>query len=243
MDKAFIVEAIIISICLYFGVRLLWRYGKMFVLFMLNEPTKWDKQIDKPRLLFHLIGLILLASPFYSNGIQQLIHSKSLLVQLSYWMPFIAGAFITQLSWTTKFRDVYGGIKRKISPFRNLETTFSSETEATKIYERFSQEGYIQTDIVSFMAFVNLETPIKRIIWQDKIARQPKRINRQSLIEFMSNLIIGFESLENQQIIALIDRYFCNPSNQSIKISSKNVTDWRNNDSAYLRKISNLIKA
>ncbi|MCR9225897.1 MAG: hypothetical protein NXH90_00550 [Flavobacteriaceae bacterium] len=243
MDKAFIVKGIIVAICAYFAIRLFLRYGVMFILFMLNEPTKWDKQIDKPRLLFHIIGLILLASPFYSNGIQQLVHSEGLLVQLSYWMPFLAGAFIIQLSWTSKFKNVYGGIKKKISPFRNLETTFSSEAEATKIYERFSQEGYIKTDIVAFMAFVNLKTPIKRIIWQDKIARQPKRINRQSLIEFVSNLVIGFESLENKQIIALIDRYFCNPSQQSIKISSKNVTDWRNNDSAYLRKISNLIKA
>ncbi len=243
MDKAFIVKGIIISIFLYFAVRLLWRYGKMYVFFMLNEPTEWDKQIDKPRLLFHSVGLILLATPFYSNGIQQLIQSDNILIQLGQWVPFFAGALTVQLSWTSKFKNVYGGIKKKISPFKKLQTTLTSEKEATKIYERFSQVGYIKTDIASFMAFVNLETPIKRIVWVDKIERQPKLINRQSLIEFVSNLVIGFESLENKQIISLIDRYFCNPSNQNIKISSKNVTDWRNNDSAYLRKISNLIKA
>lgn len=243
MGKEFIVNGIIISISMYFVIRLLWRYGKMYVFFMLNEPTEWDEQIDKPRLLFHSIGLILLATPFYSDGIQQLVQSDGILIQLGQWVPFLAGALIIQLSWTSKFKKVYGGIKKKISPFRNLQTAFTSEKEATKIYERFSHEGYIKTDIASFLAFVNLETPIKRIVWQDKIERQPKRINRQSLIEFVSNLVIGFESLENKQIISLIDRYFCNPSNQAIKISSKNVTDWRNNDSPYLRKISNLIKA
>jgi len=65
------------------------------------------------------------------------------------------------------------------------------------------------------------------------------QVNRQTLLEFLSNLFIGFESLNNHQMVGFVEHYFIlkNSSNITQHISIKNISDWRKNEAAYLREI------
>lgn len=48
----------------YVYVRLLIPYTGFFARFMFNEPAGWDKYVEKPRLVFYGLGLILMHTSY-----------------------------------------------------------------------------------------------------------------------------------------------------------------------------------
>ena len=72
--------------------------------------------------------------------------------------------------------------------------------------------------------------------------KNPNELNRQPLFEILSCIFTEFESLSNSEIIRFCNKYFCDPNNNTISITSKNVTDWKNNTSDYLKEISDIFK-
>ena len=84
----------------------------------------------------------------------------------------------------------------------------------------------------------------ERLEWKDLSPKGPKQVNRQTLLEFLSHLLAGFENLENNQILELVDHYFIliNSSGIEQTLSTKNISDWRINKAAYLKEISQLFQ-
>ncbi len=120
-----------------------------------------------------------------------------------------------------------------------------TELQRGKVFKAFS-ENHFGGDYQTFQAITKLKSvpQLKRLVWKDASPKLPKQVNRQTLLEFLSQLLVGFENLENQQIIELADYYFVLINSEGIEmtLSTKNISDWKNNKAAYLENISALLK-
>ncbi|MCB7481592.1 hypothetical protein [Christiangramia sediminis] len=131
--------------------------------------------------------------------------------------------------------------------FYNIKAIALTEVQTEKLFREFSKQ-YLSGSYQSFWALTAL-TPIppnKRLIWIDTSPKRPKEVNRQSLLEFLNQLLIGFKNLENQQMIDLARHYFIlkNPAGkEQLHLSTKNISDWRTNEAPYLQDISRLFQS
>ncbi len=131
--------------------------------------------------------------------------------------------------------------------FQNFEITSISLTkvQAGGIFNEFS-EDYLRGTYQSFQSLLLLK-PVSsrnRLVWKDLSPKSTKQVNRQTLLEFLSHMLIGFETLDNHQMILLVEHYFIlkNPKAVEQHVATKNISDWRNNDAPYLEEISRLIQ-
>ncbi len=143
--------------------------------------------------------------------------------------------------------EVYTLIDPGAEKFQHLKLTSIALTQvqASAIFNEFS-EKYLHGKYQSFQSLILLKpVPCRnRLVWKDLSPKRPKQVNRQTLLEFLSHLLIGFENLDNHQMIQLADHYFIlkNSAGTTQTLSTKNVSDWRNNDAPYLMEISQLIQ-
>ena len=120
-----------------------------------------------------------------------------------------------------------------------------TKVQTSAIFNEFS-ENYLNGNYQSFQSLIQLK-PVSyrnRLVWKDLSPKRPKQVNRQTLLEFLSQLLIGFENLDNHQMILFVEHYFSLKNIQAIEqhVSTKNISDWRNNDAPYLKEISRLIE-
>lgn len=128
----------------------------------------------------------------------------------------------------------------------NLKSISLSEAQADTVFKAFSGK-YLNGNYQSFQALIQTK-PVSsrnRLEWIDLSPKRPKQVNRQTLLEFLSQLLIGFENLDNHQMILFVEQYFClkNPAGMEQHLSTKNISDWRNNKSPYLKEISHIFKS
>ncbi|HEY9184190.1 MAG TPA: hypothetical protein VIM94_02585 [Salegentibacter sp.] len=128
----------------------------------------------------------------------------------------------------------------------NLNSIPLTEIQANAVFKAFSGK-YLTGDYKSFESLILMEpVPARdRLEWKDLSPKRPKQVNRQTLLEFLSHLIIGFENLDNHQMILFVKHYFTlkNTAGTEQHLSSKNISDWRNNKASYLKEISSIFKA
>lgn len=140
--------------------------------------------------------------------------------------------------------EVFSLAEDEIKKF-NLNAIPLNEVQVNNIFKAFS-ENHLSGDYQTFQAFIKLKpvSKLKRLVWKDASHKLPKQVNRQTLLKFLSQLLVGFENLENQQIIELTNYYFIlkNSEEKELTFSTKNIYDWKNNKSAYLENISALLK-
>ncbi|MDT0642266.1 hypothetical protein RM553_05410 [Zunongwangia sp. F363] len=130
-------------------------------------------------------------------------------------------------------------------PHLNLKAIPLTTLQKKHIFEAFSL-NFLSGSYQSFQSLVLLN-PISekdRLEWKDASPKRPKQVNRQSLLEFLSQLMIGFENLENHQMMEYVNYYFIlkNSEGNNQNLSSKNISDWRTNKAPYLKEISRLFQ-
>jgi len=127
----------------------------------------------------------------------------------------------------------------------NLTSIALTRVQTGGIFNKFS-ENYLQGTYQSFQSLLLLK-PVSyrnRLVWKDLSPKGTKQVNRQTLLEFLSHMLIGFENLDNYQMILFVEHYFIlkNPKGIEQLVSTKNISDWRTNEAPYLEEISRLIK-
>jgi glucan phosphoethanolaminetransferase (alkaline phosphatase superfamily) len=143
--------------------------------------------------------------------------------------------------------EVYTLVDPGSEKFQHLKLTSIALTQvqASGIFNEFS-EKYLHGKYQSFQSLLLLKpVPCRnRLVWKDLSPKRPKQVNRQTLLEFLSHLLNGFENLDNHQMIQLADHYFIlkNSAGTTQTLSTKNVSNWRTNKAPYLLEISRLIK-
>ncbi len=127
--------------------------------------------------------------------------------------------------------------------FHQLSAITKSQEDIKNLYLIFSKT-HLNGNHDSFANMILLKkiTPKNRLIWINPISKNPNRINRQTLLEFLSQLFSGFENLDNQSIRKFVAAYFQDEKGNELLISSKNISDWRSNQSIYLKDISAFIQ-
>tara|TARA_B100001750_G_scaffold74196_1_gene59106 strand:+ start:195 stop:911 length:717 start_codon:yes stop_codon:yes gene_type:complete len=131
-----------------------------------------------------------------------------------------------------------------LKAYKDLDSIVEGADQMQKVFVLFSG-SYFAGDYKSFESLLLLkylkESP--RLVWIDRSPNNPHKINRQTLLEFLSQVFFGFENLSNIKIVEFINHYFTmeDDKGKHLRISTKNVSDWRNNSSPYLKRISILL--
>ncbi len=106
----------------YVYVRLLIPYIGFFARYMFNEPTQWDKYVEKPRLVFYGIGLLLMHSSYPS--ILRYASEPVGFFFISNCFIFLGGIALSQITWTKKFKSVFiPKIKEKLKKRNNFNVS------------------------------------------------------------------------------------------------------------------------
>ncbi len=110
----------------YVYVRLLIPYVGFFARYMFNEPTNWNKYIEKPRLVFYGIGLLLMHSSY--STIMEYASDPSSFFYISNWVIFLGGIVLSQITWTEKFKNVFiPKIKEKLKKQHNFNISTTND--------------------------------------------------------------------------------------------------------------------
>ncbi|MDT0690052.1 hypothetical protein RM549_09675 [Salegentibacter sp. F188] len=145
---------------------------------------------------------------------------------------------------TLEVYSIDDDVQEKFQHF-DLRVIQLNKDQANAIFEAFSVKHFCGS-YKSFQSLILLE-PIsfkERLEWKDPSPKSQKQVNRQTLLEFLSQLMIGFERLENHQMMQLVEHYFILKNSEGTEqtLSTKNISDWRNNKATYLKDISGIFK-
>lgn len=107
--------------------------------------------------------------------------------------------------------EVYSLDNKKQKRFHDLhiKAIALSQEQSRSIFRAFSNK-YIDGTYHSFQSLILLQplSDKERLKWKDLSPKRSKQVNRQTLLEFLSQLMIGFENLENHQIKEFVEYYF-----------------------------------
>ena len=221
---------------------------KAFVNSLLRKTNSQGIQLFFFCSLIFLTGLLYYVWITPSSLWIQIVYSVIYILCLLFCISAIHfGIKRKRVKTTSDAMQVYTLTENETEKFQsfNLKAIPLTEIQAKTIFQSFS-EKHLSGNYTSFKALVNF-TPItvnNRLEWRDFSPKRPKQINRQTLLEFLSQLLIGFENLKNQQILEFVKHYFVLRNSDGLKqsLSSKNISDWKNNQSAYLKDISRIFQ-
>jgi len=123
----------------------------VFARFMFNEPTKWDKYIEKPRLAFHIIGLVLMHVSYpeilrYSSDPYHIFHFLN-------WFIFLGGIVICDSTWSKRFKNIFiSSIKQKLKSKRNFGISISKQ-QLGALYNALVRFDMIDIDSTTYDDF------------------------------------------------------------------------------------------
>ena len=133
-------------------MRLLYPYGVLLVHFVFTEPLKWNKYVEKPRLFFHGLGLMLMH--FSISTIDQYWQEPQSFFFISSFSVFLFGLFMTQITWSGKFkRIVIPKIKDKLKSYKNFNISIT-ESQLAKLYDNMVRYDMVIIDKTSKDDFI-----------------------------------------------------------------------------------------
>ncbi len=143
------------------SLAFIYTYGRLAIHFapgllnyFLNEPIQRQKQLEKPRILFHLVGLFFmhLMDSSYSS-----VQNGNIALQLISSVVFMLGFLVCQFSWTEKFRrSLLAPINNSIKkPHENFNLRIS-ESQITELYNEMKKYELLDQDKTSLEDFKNV---------------------------------------------------------------------------------------
>ncbi|NDV66922.1 hypothetical protein [Bacteroides sp. 224] len=192
--EAKIIYAILIFLMASLHLRLISKYAYIFIGYMFNQENKsYDKHIEKPRLLFHIIAflfMMLAFIPFKSNHIIDLCNWIDIIKLCSSFLFFSIGTFFLIFSWSNKFKDSF--IPKAMSllePEKPLSVKTNIGTGA--IIEKCIANKHIgessKSDLELFLTGKSVKN---KIVWIDKVGKS-QMTNYRSLFAFLDEVIEG----------------------------------------------------
>ncbi len=176
------------------SLAFIYTYGRIaihfvpgFLLYFLNEPIHWQKQLEKPRILFHLVGLFfmhLMTSSYIS------LQNGNISLQLISSVVFILCFLLCQFSWTEKFRDSF---LAPVNSIKKLHENFNlriSESQIAELYNEMKRFELLDHDKTSLEDF-------KNVLLADWACHQSKlhlKMDGPSCREFYEYLVKTFPS-------------------------------------------------
>lgn len=147
-----IIKYLLIACFVYVIIRIMMPYIAIFARFMFNEPFRWDKYVEKPRLVFYGIGLLLMHSSY--DTILEYTGEPWGLFFYSGCFIFLGGIFMSQITWTKRFERIFiPRIKEKFKSPRSFNIS-ASESQLGMLYDNMVRFDMIIIDKTSKDEFV-----------------------------------------------------------------------------------------
>ena len=125
-------------------LRLLIPYVGFFARYMFNEPTNWNKYIEKPRLVFYGIGLLLMHSSY--SSILEYQSQPIGFFFISNGFIFLGGIMLSQITWFKKFKTIFiPSIQKKLRSRMNFDISIS-ERQLQKLYDELVRFDMIEIE-------------------------------------------------------------------------------------------------
>jgi len=121
---------------------------------MFNEKTGWDKNIEKPRILFYQFGGFLIIVSFYRfSNYLDFETTLDILNIIASWLLFIFGSIICHSTWTKWFKKIFiPKTKAKLAPKNSFNLSIS-ENHLKLLFDRLIKFNFIEEKRTSFMSF------------------------------------------------------------------------------------------
>ena len=156
MENLLFYVQVALTLLMFFPIGVLFfKYFKVFVLYMFDSPIYWwDKYIEKPRLLFFILGLCLSICSWLIFRISDFgwpLIPKTLAILLN----TISLAALSWI-WSKNFKNnLIPMIRRKIV-HEKIESPFKRGYDLSAALDQLISQKYIDTDTESFINFLNL---------------------------------------------------------------------------------------
>ncbi len=136
-----LIKYLLLACFAYVYVRLLIPYIGFFARFMFNEPVRWDKYVEKPRLVFYGTGLVLMHTSY--SGILEYADNPSTFYFIGNCLIFLGGIAMSQITWSKKFKNVFiPKIKEKLKRKNNFNVSVT-DTQLIDLYK-----GLVRYDMI-----------------------------------------------------------------------------------------------
>lgn len=197
--KLFIILFVVASLSFS---RLVGRYAIFFYEFMFNQKSKWyDKSIEKPRLLFHILAVIFFIIsliPLWNYRGINFANCLDCLNLASTLLSFSTGLFFALFSWTPKFK--YKFIPKIESTIQKQNTLkIRKELDKETLLGKYLTEEYISKESFDdFERFIQGKEIENLIIWKNK-ARRSKQTTYLSLFDLLHEIIEGGFDPKNKE--------------------------------------------
>ena len=135
----------------YIYGRILLHYGLNGINYMLNQNYIWKTKLEKPRILFLLVGLVFM---------HLMIHVKQTVANQDYFslsistIVFSLAFFFSQLVWTSRFENFF--TKKMDSHTPQASRNFNlkiSELQTKQLYNELVRYDLVQQNKTSFFRF------------------------------------------------------------------------------------------
>ena len=182
-----LVKYIMLSCLALVYIRLLIPYIGYFARFMFNEPSGWDKYVEKPRLVFYGAGLIMMHSNYssvleYSNQPSDFFFYASCFI-------FLGGMAMSLVSWSKRFRSIFiPKIKEQLKPRDNNFRLSASKGHLGALYDELVRYDMIVHERTSKEDFINVLTKD----WKTHYSRIYLKLDSPSCREFYESLKQNF---------------------------------------------------
>lgn len=190
-------EILRIVYCVIFALlifRLLIVYIEVFIIFMLNQKnSQYDKQVERPRLLFHIIAFIVIGLSFIPihnlTGCIEFNWEATLLLSIS-TILFISGGIIVVFSWSKMFKNKYIPLleSRIIAKYQlKLKSNINIDSLCRTCIEKQAIDKDSIDDFKLLLQGAKCDSPIK---WTEKSLRS-KQISYKPLFNLLHEIIEG----------------------------------------------------
>lgn len=170
----------------YVYLRSLIPYVGFFARYMFNEPTNWNKYIEKPRLVFYGIGLLLMHSSY--STIMEYASDPSSFFYISNWVVFFGGIVLSQITWTEKFKNVFiPKIKAQLKKQHNFNVS-ATKDQLKELYNGLVNYDMIIAERTKKEDFLNVFTKD----WNSHDSRICFKLDAPSCREFYELFKVAF---------------------------------------------------
>ena len=170
---------------LYLYGRLLLHYGTVFIRFMVNDQYVWKLNLERPRMLFTLVGLGFMHLMLYAHTGSG---SQHYLFQSITLTTFGLAFFLAQLAWTENFESKFE-VKKTSHPQNINNFNFKiSESQVQQLYNELTRYDLLCPDKTSLEAFHSVLTQD----WDCHDFKIHLKLDGPSSREFYEHLVMTF---------------------------------------------------
>lgn len=167
--------------------------------YFLVEPFEWQKQVEKPRIFLHLMGLGFMHLMVYSNSS---IESKGILIQVIIWLTFILGFLFCQFTWTEKFQNTFvPKVTRSTAESSQNFNISISDLQLIQLYNELVRFDLLNQDLTALEDF-------RKVLlkdWKEHNSKLHLKMDGPSCREFFEQLVQTFPN-NSLTLIDFFDR-------------------------------------